>query len=320
MGSQGVGSAKAGREGRPASAWSPGSQMLALKEVPLFQAVPGRHLKRVAGLAQLTHFHDSPVVRAGTRGDAFHVILEGRAQVQMTDGRTRMLEAGDSFGELALLDGAPRAATVVAAGELTTAQIARPAFLKLLRQEPSIAVGVTRGLVALYRELQPDDALQSRAAASDQGDGQGSAPTSISLRGSTAMGWLEAMWDVPLFQSLSDRHLWRVIRLADLRRYAAGSPVVRAGTRGEAFHIILDGRVEVRALGGHVSSLRANDFFGELALIDGAPRAATVTAVDVLTTARIARPAFLNLLRDEAAVAVGVAQGLVRMIRDLQSA
>jgi CRP-like cAMP-binding protein len=319
MGSPGADSMLAGREGRPASAWSSGSQILALKEVPLFQAVTTRHLRKVAGIARVGHYYASPVVRAGTRGDAFHVILEGRAEVRTPDGRTRLLEAGDSFGELALLDGAPRAATVVAVGELTTAQIPRPAFLKLLRQEPSIALGIARGLVALFRELQPEEGLGPRVAESEQTGGRGPGP-SVSLGGSTAMGWLEAMWDVPLFQSLSDRHLWRVIRLADLRRYPIGAVVVRAGTRGDAFHIILDGRVEVRPLGGRVTTLQTNDFFGELALLDGAPRAATVTAVDLLTTARIPRSAFLKLLKQEPVVAVGVAQGLVRMIRDLQPA
>jgi CRP-like cAMP-binding protein len=69
---------------------------------------------------------------------------------------TVSLEPGDYFGELALLDGAPRSATVSSVGELTTARVARPAFLKLLREEPTIAVGLLSGLVAIVRSLQAE--------------------------------------------------------------------------------------------------------------------------------------------------------------------
>jgi CRP/FNR family cyclic AMP-dependent transcriptional regulator len=74
--------------------------------------------------------------------------------VRTANGSTATLQPGDYFGELALFDGAPRSATVLAAGELTTARIVRGAFLKLLRQEPAIAVGLLPGLVGIVRELQ----------------------------------------------------------------------------------------------------------------------------------------------------------------------
>ena len=132
--------------------------------------------------------------------------------------------------------------------------------------------------------------------------------------------WPPVLAEVPVFSALSRRHLLWVARLTEVRRFDDGAVVVRSGARGDAFYVILDGWAVVSPSRGRTPRLEAGEHFGELALIDGAPRAATVTAVDVLTTARIARPAFLNLLRDEVAVAVGVAQGLVRMIRDLQSA
>ena len=74
--------------------------------------------------------------------------------MRTTDGSATTLQPGDYVGELALLYGAPRSATVLAAGELTTARIARGAFLKLLRQEPAIAVGLLPGLVGIVRELR----------------------------------------------------------------------------------------------------------------------------------------------------------------------
>jgi len=55
-----------------------------------------------------------------------------------------------------------------------------------------------------------------------------------------------AQTDIPLFRGLSKRHLRRVARLAELRQHVGSRPIVRAGTRGDAFYVILDGSAEVR--------------------------------------------------------------------------
>ena len=135
-------------------------RLLAETDIPLFRGLSKRHLRRVARLAELRQYLGSkPIVRAGTRGDAFYIILDGSAEVRTADGSTESLEPGAYFGELALIDGAPRAATVSAVGELTTARIARSDFLKLLREEPSIAVGLLPGLVGIVRALQRQQVL-----------------------------------------------------------------------------------------------------------------------------------------------------------------
>ena len=133
-------------------------------------------------------------------------------------------------------------------------------------------------------------------------------------------GWIPVLERVPLFKALSKRHLKRVARLAELKRYKSGAIVVRAGARGDAFFVILDGSARVETPDGHTRDLHEGDNFGELALLDGAPRSATVSAINSLATARISRTAFLKLLRDEPAMGVGLAHGLVEIVRDLQKA
>jgi CRP/FNR family cyclic AMP-dependent transcriptional regulator len=132
-------------------------------------------------------------------------------------------------------------------------------------------------------------------------------------------GWLPVLERVPLFQALTKRHLRRVVRLAEMKRFKSGAVVVRAGARGDAFFVIIDGSARVQTPDGHTRDLHDGDFFGELALLDGAPRSATVSAINSLTTARIARTAFLRLLREEPAIGVGLAHGLVGIVRDLQA-
>lgn len=130
-------------------------QVLAETEIPLFAGLSKRHLRRIARLAEVKRYLGTVVVvRAGAPGDAFHVIVDGSAEVRTPTGGTGTLQPGDYFGELALIDGAPRSATVSSIGELTTVRIGRVAFLKLLREEPSIAVGLLPGLVSIVRGLQ----------------------------------------------------------------------------------------------------------------------------------------------------------------------
>ena len=321
-------SGKSPRAGGSGSPW-PGWASL-LSRVPLFQSLSKRDVRKVARLAHLRGYADGrTVIRAGTPGDAFYAILDGRALVQMPDGRTRMLETDAFFGELALLDDAPRMATVTSADGLMTARIARPDFARLLREEPAIGLGLARGLVAVVRDIQGRRAAEStdrglmaveRARVGQPGDVVvGSQEEGAALSATAAMEWLPLIALIPLFGALNKRHLRRVIRLAELKRYKAGETVVRVGARGDAFHVILDGPARVEAPDGHGHALEPGDFFGELALLDGAPRSATVTATGELTTLRIGRPAFVRLLREEPTIAVGLAKGLVAIVRELES-
>ena len=132
------------------------------------------------------------------------------------------------------------------------------------------------------------------------------------------VGWLPVLGRVPMFRSLSRRHLRRIARLTELRRFTKGADVVRAGARGNVFYIILVGRAQVTTPRGRGRTLGPGDWFGELALLDGAPRAATVTALERLTTARISRAAFRELLDMEPSMGLGLCDGLVAIIRDLQ--
>jgi CRP-like cAMP-binding protein len=288
-------------------------------------------VRRVARLAHLRWYADGwTVVRAGTPGDAFYTILDGHAQVQTSAGHTRMLETDAFFGELALLDGAPRTATVTSDGGLTVARIARPDFARLLREEPSIGLGLARGLVAVVRDIEARRAVEStgrgRPDVERVGGGQpgdvvvGSQEDEAALSASTALGRLPLIARIPLFEALNKRHLRRVIRLAEPRHFKAGEAVVRAGARGDAFYVILAGAARVETPDGHGRALGPGGFFGELALLDGGPRSATVTATGELTTLRIGQSAFAKLLREEPTMAVGLAKGLAAIVRGLQPA
>lgn len=124
---------------------------------------------------------------------------------------------------------------------------------------------------------------------------------------------------VPLFAGLSRRHLGRVGSLATAKRRPANSPLVREGRPGDAFYVILSGSARVELPGRQVP-LEAGDFFGEMALLDGKPRSATVTAVTEVLVLMISRTKFVGLLEAEPKVAIAMMATLTRRLRDTHAA
>jgi CPA1 family monovalent cation:H+ antiporter len=126
-----------------------------LEEVPLFDGLSKRHLRRIAKLARIRRFAGgSAIVRTGDPGRSFYVVLDGTAKVRRAGKRPVRLGAGEYFGEMALLDDAPRSADVVADGEVVALSIDRAGFVKLLRAEPSLAQALLRTLAARLRAAE----------------------------------------------------------------------------------------------------------------------------------------------------------------------
>jgi len=126
-----------------------------LAEVPLFQGLSKRHLRRIAKLARIRRFSSgSALVRAGDPGRSFYILLDGNAKVVRAGGRSRRLGVGDYFGEMALIDGAPRSADVVADGEVLALTVDRSGFTKLLRTEPALTQALLRTLAARLRAAE----------------------------------------------------------------------------------------------------------------------------------------------------------------------
>jgi CRP-like cAMP-binding protein len=125
-----------------------------LARLPLFASVGKRQLRKIAELAQFREYDAGDVVvQTGDAPDGFYLILGGRAKV-VGRPRARTLETGAYFGEMALLDGEPRSATVTALGELQTMRLPRKPFLKLLKDEPTIGIAMLEELAGRVRRLE----------------------------------------------------------------------------------------------------------------------------------------------------------------------
>jgi CRP-like cAMP-binding protein len=101
---------------------------------------------------------------------------------------------------------------------------------------------------------------------------------------------------VQLFSACTDKELAQIARACDEMVVDAEVVLIEEGTPGEDFYLIVSGEASVSRGGRHVASVGAGGYFGELALLDGAPRDATVTATTPMTLIRLGQREFSALL------------------------
>lgn len=128
-------------------------RLLLLRESSLFRALSGEELYSVAEIAHVVaHEPGETVVRSGDPGDALYVVASGKLRILKGDKEIGILEKGAAFGELSLLDGEPRAATIVAISDAELVRVPRAEFEALLDESPELARGVIKTLLGYLRK------------------------------------------------------------------------------------------------------------------------------------------------------------------------
>ncbi len=128
-----------------------------LGDVPLFAELPPATLERLARESRLRRFPRGQVLCSeGDPGDSLLVLEVGRVRISRysAGGQEVVLaavEAPAAFGELALIDGAPRSATITAQTPVRVRVLGREAVQALISREPSVAMGLLRAVTAMVR-------------------------------------------------------------------------------------------------------------------------------------------------------------------------
>ena len=132
----------------------PGDWANVLGAFPLFAQVDRRRLRKLVRKARLAEFAPGERVLAkGESTDSLYVVLGGTATAVGTPA-PRRLRTGDYFGELALADGAPRSATVVATEELHVMALPARSVLRIARRQPAVTLAMLRDLSTQLRRLE----------------------------------------------------------------------------------------------------------------------------------------------------------------------
>lgn len=191
---------------------------------------------------------DIKVITQGDAGDYFYVVERGVFDIYVntagyvTPGpegmgaKVNTIGPGGSFGELALMYNAPRAATVVST------------------EKDSTLWALDR---VTFRRILMDSAFQRRRM------------------------YESFLEEVPLLSSLTLYERSKIADALDTQKFPPGATIIREGDPGEAFFILESGEAEVyKSDSGHtvVKRYKKGDYFGELALLDDKPRAASVVA------------------------------------------
>lgn len=242
-----------------------------LYDLPMFRSLPPELKKLVVGsFASASFSFGSHVVTEGEEADAFYVIASGRAQAvkrgQNGDEVTlNTLRAGDSFGEMALIEKARRSATVRAVGELEVFKLDRQVFQSLISSHPEIKAHFD--LQIKHRSLNDFFRLYTP------------------------------------FAKLPVEALTLFLRELEPVALAGSELVIRRGDPPGPMYVVEEGRLRafIEDEDGqrkYLRDLRKGDFFGEVSLFKQTPRTASVEAVADCRLLKLTPETFQKLIGD----------------------
>ncbi|NOY38777.1 MAG: Crp/Fnr family transcriptional regulator [Nitrospirae bacterium] len=127
--------------------------------------------------------------------------------------------------------------------------------------------------------------------------------------------------EIPAFRNLSDKRVEQIINDFTIHTFRAGETVFYQTDKSTDMYIILEGKVKVTLLSEEgdefvLTDLNPGDFFGEMSLIDGNPRSASVTAEEDSIFAVLERNRFLDAIKEDPEIAIDLLKSLVQRLRN----
>jgi len=120
---------------------------------------------------------------------------------------------------------------------------------------------------------------------------------------------------VPIFANCTAAEISAIAAVTQESYFQPGQIIVTQGTPGQAFYLILSGRVEILRDGTSLGAFGAGDFFGEMSLLDSAPRSATIRAIETTSCLMLSSWDFKALLEKHPGIAIKLLEVLSRRLR-----
>ncbi len=127
------------------------------RSVDLFKYLDENQLERLATMAARRSFPEGIIIRERGAGDGLYILESGVAQVTTSTSGSgsgtvlATLHEGNCFGEISLIDGLPRSATVTAIGPIVCYFLPREAFIHVLMENPQIALAMLQSFASMVR-------------------------------------------------------------------------------------------------------------------------------------------------------------------------
>ena len=205
-----------------------------------------------------------------------YLVLEGEVSVLAKNKPIATVRRGEIFGEMASLNQTPRSAAAVARTPCRVIGLDDKQFQTALNKKPEFALMLMSIMINRLRETI--DRLNAAGAVSKEA------------------GWKEAaVLDKVLLTDLE-----QLLGPAARFRYQAGKIIVREGQVGVVLYVVLEGSVAIQISNATVEKVGPGGLFGEMALVDRAPRLATAIAESDCTLLAISRHEFLKLVKTSA--------------------
>jgi CRP-like cAMP-binding protein len=132
------------------------------------------------------------------------------------------------------------------------------------------------------------------------------------------MGYEDTLRSIPIFSRLERQDLERLAKAVVPRKYAKGEEIVKEGEQAVAFYVIAKGKVAVTKAGQALAEMGAGESFGDMALLDGFPRVASVVALEETECLVMTRWDFAAELRTNPSIALAMLPILSKRIRELE--
>ncbi len=129
-------------------------------------------------------------------------------------------------------------------------------------------------------------------------------------------GKTELLRRIPLFQHMTYKELLAILAISRGRQFEKGQHIINEGEQGSEMFVLFRGKVEVLKSGHRIAQLSSGGHFGEMGLVDRAPRSATVVAAEDTSAVSIDRDSLLKLMRRESLLAVKLLWSFVQVLSE----
>lgn len=269
------------------------------------------------------------VFSQGDHGDTMYIIQSGAVEVACRQGEKdvilALLDQGDFFGEMALLDDKPRSATVTALRRTRLLALSRSSLLVRLRQDPGVALHLLKTLshrieknnYLLKKRLNGGNAWRPASSAGSRNIGEApcapTVPPPAPVLEKNSSSSLQQK-ETPDNSFVENDCVW----------FEPGQVLFRQDEPGDTMYVIMEGMVEI--VHGQEGStlvlarLGPNDYLGEMALFTHRPRTATAVSVVRTKLLPIKRDEFLDRIREKPELALYILQTLIKRLRKTTAA